>query len=474
MPSRPSAEETLPVRPPQGSARIGAWRLLELRSWGAYGTVYRAEPLERPGAGPFALKLAHRPMDVRVLREAELLRRVVHPHVPRLYDAGLWEHPLGRFPYVVMEWAEGVPLYDWARGRVVSSRQVMRVVAPMAWALAATHAAEAVHRDVKGDNILVRPGDAHPMLLDFGAGDFRGAPTLTHEVLPPGTPGYRSPEALRFQRRFWQTPGARYEPGPADDLYALGVTTYRLVTGAYPPPWAPTEVREQEPSIPTLASEPPEKWVTVSPELAGLIRQLLSEEPSARGSAAQVAQALEKAAKEEGPEADQPIIRRVRVAPAVRKSQPRSSRPARARKPWFGAAVGVAATAGLATAWVLHGWRDAGRPVPLQPPEERVWPERDKDSADAGTSLADEMLVSVQMEQPEPTWQGLDAQIPKKPLPGQARPPCKQRGSLEINGGCWARPPDSRPPCREGEYEWEGFCYFPVLGPTPPATSEPR
>lgn len=473
--TRPSTEEPVPAQPPREGARIGAWRLLGLRSWGAYGTVYRAEPLERPGAGPFALKLAHRPMEARFLREAELLRRVSHPHVPRLYDSGLWESPSGTFPFLVMEWAEGVSLYGWAHGRAVSSRQVMRVLAPIAQALAATHAAEAVHRDVKGDNIMVRPEDAHPMLLDFGAGDFRGAPTLTEGALPPGTYGYRSPEALRFQQRFWKTPGARYEPGPADDLYALGITAYQLVTGGFPPPWEPSEIREQEPSLPTVASEPAEKRVILSPELAAIIRQMLSEEPSARGSAAQVADALERAAKTAGPEADQPITRRAGVASAMRGSESRSSsRPARSSKPWVSAAVGLAATAGLATLWVRHEPRAPEQQEPQWIPEEPAHSKQDEDSADGGTSLADATLASMtKMEQPQPTWQGLEADMPKDPLPGQARPPCKQRGALVFNGGCWW-PPATSSPCGEDEYERGGLCYRPILGKNTPATSEPR
>jgi len=474
MATRPSTEALVQVFSPWGMSEIGAWRLLGLRSGGAYGSVYRAEPLQQPGSGPFALKLALHPMDPRFPREAELLRRVRHPHVPLLYDSGLWEHPAGPFPFLVMEWIEGQSLYAWAHGRVLSTRQMMTVLAPLARALAATHGVGAVHRDVKGDNVLVRPEDSHPMLIDFGAGDFRGAPPLTREVLPPGTPGYLSPEALLFHWRYWRTPGASYKPGPADDLYALGVTAYRLVTGAYPPPPVPPEVLEWDSSSPTLESEPPEKWATVSPELAGLIRQLLSEQSSARGSAEQVAQALEESVRSAGRHADEPVLPRARVAPAGRKRRRSPSRPARAGRPWLSAVAGVTAGVGLATALMLHGSRPFEPQASLGPPEDLSRPERAEGGEDAGTSLAREVLMGAHAEQPEPTWEALTVEMAKKPLPGQARAPCKQRGSVEINGVCWWGRPEATPPCREGEHEWGGRCYHPALVPTPPATSEER
>ncbi len=473
MASRPSNEASVPVGSSRRMPHIGPWRLLELRSGGAYGQVYRAEPLHSPGAPPVALKLAVHPMDPRFLREAGLLRRVPHPHIPRLYEFGLWDHPAGPFPYLVMEWIEGQSLYAWAHGRVLSSRQMMRMLAPMAETLAALHAADAVHRDIKGDNMLVRLEDSHPMLLDFGAADFRGAPALTHEVLPPGTPGYRSPESLRFQERFWQTPGARYKPGPTDDLYALGVTAYRFVTGAYPPPWMPAEGRKLEPSFPTAASEPPEKWVTVCPELAGVIRQLLSEDPSARGSAARIAEALNEGVEKAGSQADEPVTLRPASPRAVRKSRPVSLRPARAARPWLAIAGGLIAAVAIALTLALHGERDAGlQPAPL--PQE-AWAHQDQTEGrpEAGTSLAAEApMISARVEQPEPMGGGLRAEVPKKPRPGQARPPCKERGTVQINGGCWWGRPEATPPCRDGEYEWEGRCFYPALPPDPPATSE--
>jgi serine/threonine protein kinase len=472
MAARRSAEEPTLAPLPQGLFEIGAWRLLEMRSAGAYGSVFRAEPLHQPGAGPFALKLAVHPLDARFMREAALLRRVPPPHAPRLYDFGLWMHPAGPFPYLVMEWIEGVPLYAWAHGQVLSSRQLLRALAPVAQTLVAVHAVQAVHRDVKGDNILVCMEDAHPKLLDFGAGDFQGAPTLTREVLPPGTPGYRSPEALRFHWRYWGTPGARYAPGPADDLYALGITAYRLATGRYPPPLVPAEMLEQEPSTPTLASEPPEKWASVSPELAGLIHQLLSEEPLARGSAAQVAQQLEEASEAAGPRADEPVVRRLHAVSAVRRSRPKPPQPARVWRPWLGAAAGFAVTAGLAVALVLHSPKDTEPQTHVWSSEDAARQNQEEVSADAGVSLAKEVQrMSAPVERPDPTWEGFSAEKVKEPLPGQARPPCKQRGAVEIKGGCWW-PPAELPPCGEGEYEWGGRCYRPILAPTPPTTSE--
>jgi serine/threonine-protein kinase len=68
-----------------------------------------------------------------------------------------------------MEWVEGTSLYDWARAHRPSSRQVLSRLASLARALEATRAVGGVHRDVKGDNVLVREVDGQPFLLDFGS-----------------------------------------------------------------------------------------------------------------------------------------------------------------------------------------------------------------------------------------------------------------------------------------------------------------
>ncbi|MDY7227749.1 serine/threonine-protein kinase [Hyalangium rubrum] len=430
---------------------IGAWRVLELRGKGAYGAVYRVEPVGESGAEPCALKLALHPVDPRFEREVELLTRLRHhPNVPHLRERGLWAHPVGLFPFIVMEWVQGVPLYDWAQARTRSSRQVLRVLAQVARALEATHGVDGVHRDVKGANILVGPEDDRARLLDFGAGDFQGAPTLTREVLPPGTPRYRSPEAQRFQWLYWRQRGAHYEPGPADDVYALGVTAYRLVTGSYPPPGVDPEAAVGGTLVPSPGWVPPEEVVTVCPELAGLIRRMLSEEPSTRGSAAELAQALEEAAKTAGRAADLPLTQR-------------STRTTASRRPtsaWLAACV-------VAVVCVSGWWTSRQQPVGEVT--------RDGGVEDASTSdlAKDALTVSAHVKQPESTWDVLALEMPEKPMPGQARPPCKKH-ELEINGGCWVEPKESKPPCREREHEWKGVCYYAVLALPLPATSQPK
>ncbi|ADO75077.1 serine/threonine-protein kinase [Stigmatella aurantiaca] len=441
---------------------MGTWRVLEQRGQGTYGAVYRAEKVGQPEAGPFALKLALYLNDPRFEREGELLSRLQHPHVPRLLERGRWDVPGGgSFPFIVMEWVDGMPLYEWAARHPLTSRQALKLLAQVASALVATHEAEGVHRDVKGDNILVRTGDAQAVLMDFGSAYYRRARVLTHQFPPPGTPQYQSPESQRFQWEHRHEPLTRYEAQPADDVYALGVTAYRLVTGRYPPAALDMKVTEEGFEFFRPPWVPPETLASVCPELAEMIQQLLREEPFARGSAEEVAEALDHWAKTAGPRADRLIAP---LPVQTDTAGPPGSLSSWADAPWLAMVALVYLVLG---AWWMRHW-------PVQPIEMAQDAQTDG-QRDAGTvGLGGEVLSSPALRGPNVPGAGaIGLEMPKKPLPGQRRSPC-EKPMVEINEGCWGRWGDAMPPCGANSYEWKKRCYLPILDGSRPATSAPH
>jgi hypothetical protein len=444
---------------------IGSWRLLEARGRGAYGTVYRAERVGHEAAGPVALKLAHCPMDPRFEREVELLSRVRHPSIPQLLDHGVWTLRDGvDFPFIVMDWIEGLPLYTWVAEHQPGSIQVLGLLAQVAGALAALHREDCVHRDVKGDNVLVN-AEGRAFLMDFGAGDFKGSRSLTEEVLPPGTPEYCSPEAQRFQWDNHRVRGARYKPGPADDVYALGVTAYRMVTGDYPPPGfdMAAQVAPQEVSPQMLL--PPSARVTVSSELDALILRMLSKEPGARGTAGKLARAFEQAANSARLRADTPI------GPCAGEETPKwASGPVIRRYDRWLAAMGIATGVVALILVVPKRWMKE----PAEALSSVAHQKGQGDEADAGAAaLGDSSDPVSAATGTEASSRGLGLDMPKKPFPGQRLPPCREGFEVDIEltqgqkntRSCWFKVDVSVTACKVHGYEYRGGCYAPSYPP---------
>jgi serine/threonine protein kinase len=520
----PRALDLHPAALPSGTL-IGSWRVVARRGRGVYGAVYCAVKVGQEQAGLVALKLAVHESDPRFQREVELLSRIRHPSVPRLRDHGEWRSSDGCvYPYLVMEWVEGVALYDWCAAHNPSSRQVLRALAQVARALQATHEAGGVHRDVKGDNVLVREGDGRAMLLDFGAGHHTGASLLTWEPLPPGTPTYRSPEAWQFSLRSGRRFGAHYAAQAADDLFALGITAYRLVTEEYPPPLEPREDDEGRWYIPSFSPRPPKaRNPRVDSRLSELILKLLSVDPEARGTARELAEALEQAAGHSGAELDEPLFQwetrersarptdeaypdldlgyrpQWRELEAVRAAeqreaiararasrleaeehararaptekpqptQPRES-PSPARLLWGAMAAGalLLIMRGAMSGPGTRHWE------PVEEPRVTQTEASDGGTADGGVAgLGDAALpasVSVTMPMSHTNISGLD--VPTRPFKGQRQPPCG-KSEAEIRGGCWIKLETRPPDCPEYAYAWNSNCYIPIMPPQRPATS---
>ncbi|HLL04203.1 MAG TPA: protein kinase [Myxococcaceae bacterium] len=460
--------------------QVATWRVESWQAQGAYGAVYRAVRVGQEHLGPVALKISLYPWDARFAREAELLSRLSLPGVPRLLDRGVLRQPSGEEHFwFVMEWVEGTPLYAWAQQHSPSNREMCRVLAGLARTLEALHASGVVHRDVKGDNVLVRLSDNFPVLIDLGSGHFQGAPRLTWQSLPPGTYEYLSVQACRFEISLARHRDGYYPPSPADDLYALGVTAYRLVMGQHPPPLDALEDEEGawhviSPDLRSLLEGNPR----VGPRLREVILRLLSEAPEARGTAAQAAETLEAVANEPLPPPAAEVPPPSVPAPPNASQRPERVRPparARAWKPW----LAVAAVAGFAVLW----WNVA----PVHAPTPRVSARPPSASAfqspDAGTSaLGDTSPTQPRAPTPPSQEEKPVAQEPlPEPRPGQTKPnkrgQCPGRRQVPINGACWVESLMPAEECVENEGEiFKGKCYAPALAPRKKAqpTSSPR
>jgi serine/threonine protein kinase len=462
-----------PARLPLG-ARIGPWRVVERRGLGVYGAVYLAIG-KSAAVGPVALKLALHPGDERFAREVELLSRIRHPSVPRLVGHGSWQPAAGlAYPYLVMEFIDGVSLYGWARKHVPTSRQVLRVLASLARALEATHAAGGVHRDVKGDNVLVSEVDGQVFLTDFGSGHYVGAARLTWNAFPPGTPAYRSPEAWRSVQRPVLDSLVPYAPGPADDVFALGITAWRLVTDEYPPATDPGHEASHLWHVDGPGPQPARAVnARCCAELSALVSRMLSVSPEARGSARELAEALEQAAREAAPEADVPLFAREKSRPVGARGPPRHIVPRerpRARRSWPSAAsLGVALAFGAG--WLLSALTT--KEPATAPVSQRV------EAKDGGTvAVGDSALTApVAPSQAPSVMTSIALEVPPKPLPGQRRPDangrCPSKLQVAMNGACWLRMVADTKECDQDSYAYKGACYFPVFLPTRVPTSGP-
>jgi serine/threonine protein kinase len=261
---------------------VGSWRVVERLGVGGYGAVYRVEDLACPGDF-YALKLALRQGDERAEREVQLLMsRAVHPNVVRLHACGRWPHPRTGYLYFVMDWVPGPVLHTWVETVNPSFRLLAEMVGKVAVALGALHDKGVLHRDFKPEHVLIREKDGEPILIDFGVGRYAGADTVTSAVLPPATLHLLSPEAVRFFLKHSQRPGARYEARATDDLHALGVCLYRLVTGHWPfSPELPPDLlyMQIEAGVPPA---PMDFHRRVPRALSDVIMRLLAKTPEAR------------------------------------------------------------------------------------------------------------------------------------------------------------------------------------------------
>lgn len=244
----------------------GRYRVTSPIGRGGMGEVWNGTDLRLNR--PVAIKLvgvpeADRELRRRFHREARVTARLSHPGVPTIYDFGQDDEL-----FLIMESLPGDSV-----GKLLDEHGPL----PASWAafigaqacavLAAAHAVDLIHRDVKPENLMLAP-DGAVKVIDFGlatsTGDEFSRITQTGQI--PGTARYMAPELLRGE-----------DASRASDLYAVGCLLYELLAGS-----SPFESRHILEEIARSQSEPPPPLPGVPSDLAALVDELLSKSPESR------------------------------------------------------------------------------------------------------------------------------------------------------------------------------------------------
>ncbi len=201
--------------------RIGAFELKEIIGQGAMGSVFKAERAD----GQFDQVVAIKLLKSQMLnsrhreffdRERQILAKLNHPGIARLYDGGFTDS--GR-PFFTMEWVEGESLTDYCNSQELSISARLQLFLKVCSAVQFAHQSLVAHLDLKPQNIIVDKS-GHPKLLDFGVSKLVEDTKLKEGSF---TLPYASPEQIKKE-----------EPNTTSDVYSLGVILHELLSKKHP------------------------------------------------------------------------------------------------------------------------------------------------------------------------------------------------------------------------------------------------
>ncbi len=242
---------------------LDRYRVVEVVGRGSFGRVLRVIDTGSSHEHRALKVVPPGPYEAMLVDEFEQLAKLRHPSLPRVYEVGRLAAPIATTagelvvgsPFFVAEWIAGLRS-DAVAWHGALGPAVWALLADLAGALATIHAGGLVHGDVAPQNVLIAAED-RAVLVDLGLANGAGA---------RGTPAYMAPEALAGHLE------------PRSDLYGLGATVIRLITGR--PLFEAATLGELAQRI--LGGAPPRSLPGVPAPLADLIQRLVAREADAR------------------------------------------------------------------------------------------------------------------------------------------------------------------------------------------------
>lgn len=338
---------------------LGRFRIEASLGGGSFGAVYRAfDPLvgEHVALKVLRPELSKNTEQMeRLRREVVLARKVDHPGVCRIHDL----HQDGETLFVVMELIEGETFDAVCARGALSPMRATRMIEGVCRALAAAHDVGVLHRDIKPSNVMVRANPLRPAadvdevtLVDFGIATTQGLEHLTRPGVALGTIGYLAPE-------LWDGDPA----STASDVFAAGVMLYGALTLKMP--WRATgmalaqQMKSVKPVPPSMFA-PADGALTdverkIDAALDAIVLKAIAVNPDDRYESARAFADALRAWRDGSNDAASARTQNAPLVASAPALEVRDTAPLQTTSlaPLIGAAVGIAAAASIAIAFVL-------------------------------------------------------------------------------------------------------------------------
>ena len=262
--------------------RINGWTIDRVIASGGMGTVYQARGKNEDDTVAIKLMRAGVASENAMRRfrfEAEILSRLQHEGIAKVYESGTHDDGTGGVPFFVMEYvADAQPITEYAEAKSLDIRGRVELFARVCDAVHHGHQKGVIHRDLKPANILVG-SSGRAKIIDFGVARATDSDLAVTTIATSagdllGTLQYMSPEQCGT------------DPSAVDvrsDIYSLGVVLHELICGEVP--YDVREVGVLEAARRIREAKPPnprEIKPDVPADLATIILKALEKEPERR------------------------------------------------------------------------------------------------------------------------------------------------------------------------------------------------